>query len=93
LQRQLFLGDWHQQIGDVLDWFSVEGDSVTYYTEKQVREALHRKMENFDTQRQAAKDAEVKPQHLSQAINGGGIYGKLLQWLGYEPVKLYRRVK
>lgn len=53
-----------------------------YYTDKDVRAVLHRKLEDR-TQADLAREVGMKFQNLSVMVKGGPINGKLLTWLGF----------
>lgn len=64
-----------------------------YCTKKQVGEALKRALVVHGLkQADLARLLDVKPQTVSQAVNGFGANQKIANWLGFESAKgLYRR--
>jgi hypothetical protein len=59
-----------------------------------LRRLLLKKRAEVKSQAALARTIGVSPQNLSLMLHGSTIHGKVLRWLGYEPVRgLYQPVK
>ena len=58
---------------------------MEFVTQNYLRTLLREKLGD-GTQTALAKQINVKPQNLSQMLNGARINGRVLHWLGYKAV-------
>ena len=61
------------------------------YTAEDVRRTLNRELYT-KSQTEIAREVGVKVQNVSVMAAGSPIIGKVLAWLGYERVTMYRRL-